>query len=922
MKTKAILVAIGVALMLAVGAPVAQGDGGADDSGLRVIGFMPYALKPPAYAVNSPQFFTVPSVHRGFMLATEAGATKENLVVYDLVRLRRIGSIDWPSTFRTAGMLVAVDDAHGRVFAVSPNPDLSANPIDCSKGTFIAVVDARRLSAKSLGFPCVGGVALATVAVSYYSPTNKLYVVGMPPVEDALGQNNTVPKQSAIFAQLDADTLKVDWVVNASTRCDWVMIYDNKGVIARVGDNLFSYCYQGGPNYNYGGVRGAAIVIPLRGNAPITENGQPVMRVSPTFTYSVYPTIDPETGRFLLRVISTPYGPAVWGFDARHDRFFGVVPAGADYTVGAYDEFNGFDPISGRLYRLIPGGLVVVDGRQERLSGGVVYPVLTKSQRGGEHGGLPPTQIGIDGSLGRLFFPYPKKNGFVVVEDRLPATKEAAGEDPDQGTADIPEIAGRTESNLSGAANAFGLHAVVVGGLAGAVDNWDQTCLQNQTIPSPRLLDPQRRCLADQLISSGNREYFFAQTGLELPSAGRTAAFGAVFHVSSNDTATGTDFRSIAGCFSDRLPDQVPVLERPIPSDQTDEVGAACRERSPLGDFQNGTQDPQGRDYPFPGAQCVDEIGRRDEKGETGRIGDSRAVCDSSKNHAQAAAESAVAAIPAFSSPLLTVAHVSSSVSTETRAEGVVTTVTAIASGIKLAGVMTIGRVFTEAVTKAHGRSGSTSAQFTRIISDVHGPGIDCASTCDPQAVVDAFNQISETQVRLRILEPFALKSPRGYQSLVVKDPGLQASDIVILNDDTDTFNGLDVIINNDGAGIEPPRTRSRFVIGLAGVHAESRYGIFPITQGGGGVEVPPGPGVLSPLPTLPGNQLGPQAQPPVGNVGGVPTPAQVIRQIWRFIVNHPGQAALLFVLWLLLASPLYFGLRSGSLMRALRARA
>jgi hypothetical protein len=325
---------------------------------------------------------------------------------------------------------------------------------------------------------------------------------------------------------------------------------------------------------------------------------------------------------------------------------------------------------------------------------------------------------------------------------------------------------------------------------------------------------------------------------------------------------------------------------------------------------------------PFPGSLCVDEAAKQKQQSASSPLGDSRAECDQQKRVVRGSADAAVLALPAASSPLISVAHASSSVETVGTAEGTVTTVTAIASGIRIGGIFTIGRVYAEATTKAHGRTGTTVARFKRLISDVHGPGIDCAASCDPRAVVEGFNRAFASQARIRAVDPFSLASPHGYQGLVVKDPGLKASDMVILNDDSNTFNALDIIINNDG--INPstsgPNARSRLVVGLAGVHAESRYGIFPILRGRSLTQVPGPPPVLGSLPEgtgrIPQSQtlsVGQQTAP------GPAGPAQVVRGVWKFVVNHPGEAALLFVLLLAFGSPVYLALRSRTLARALR---
>jgi hypothetical protein len=714
-----------------------------------------------------------------------------------------------------------------------------------------------------------------------------------------------------VVVQLDADTMRPDWSVNASAQCQWGIV-DGEGVVRRVGDHVIAFCYAGGPSYNNGGARGQALDIPLDDGAPIVTNGMPTIRSSFTYAGLVHVKIDPVSGRLLIRSDQPPYGPAVWGYDPVAERFVGVVPAGVPYA-NEDDEFNGFDDVTGRLYRLTPRGIVLVDGRQDTLSGGAIYPVLTGS-RGSDGGAALHAEVSIDGGLHRLFFPYPRKGIFVVVEDGVPEPPPPPPPDHDSGTADIPETAGKTSSAFSGAADAFGAHVVIAGGIPGAIDNYDQTCFSDdQGIPSPRDLDDNRRCLADQHITAGNREYFFSQSGLELGSDSGTSAFGTMFRVPPNDSATGADFRSLSQCFADRYPEQTPASAR-------DGVASFCRDQTPLSQFQYGSRDPDGRDVPFPGALCVDETGSKQDRDVPTLIGTASAHCDNANRTVRAAAAAGIVGLPDPVAPLISIARTASSVETFRSNEGLVTKVTATAWGIDIADTFSIGRVHTEAVTKAHGRSGTTSATFSRVISDVRGPGIDCASTCDPQQVVDAFNRAFSSQGRLRTPGPLQLASEHGFQGLIVKDPVLRASDVAILNDDSDTFNGLDVIINNDGFNVNTsgPNARSRIVISLAGVHAESRYGIFPVSFGGGGTDNPGGPlptaiPTIAPLPG-PGGPLrtSPGPQPPLPI-------AQIVTDTWRLIVNHPAQAALLFVLLGLLASPVYLGLRSRSLARSLR---
>jgi hypothetical protein len=314
---------------------------GADRDGLRVIGTMRYELRPPfdlTSSINSvPRFFVDPGLHRGFLLAGDKNDTP-TFVAYDLVRLRRMGQVAWPQEADLTGLHPIVDPVRHRIFVIRPE---GLTGQDCRAATQIVVIDTRTLTSRLRSMPCIDGVPFSVVGLSYHSPTNKLYAVGMPASEFLQYQlaQETLPRQSVIFAQLDAETLAPDWTLNASSQCQWGMI-DEEGVVRRVGDHLISFCYTGGPTYNFGGARGQALDIPLENDRPVMANGLPNIHASFTYADRVHVKIDPVTGRLLIRSDSPPFGPAVWGYDAIRERFVGVVPAGVPYGDGD-DEFNG-----------------------------------------------------------------------------------------------------------------------------------------------------------------------------------------------------------------------------------------------------------------------------------------------------------------------------------------------------------------------------------------------------------------------------------------------------------------------------------------------------------------------------------------------------------------------------------------------------
>jgi len=294
-----------------------------------------------------------------------------------------------------------------------------------------------------------------------------------------------------------------------------------------------------------------------------------------------------------------------------------------------------------------------------------------------------------------------------------------------------------------------------------------------------------------------------------------------------------------------------------------------------------------------------------------------------------------------------------------------VTTVSSTATGVAV-GPLKIGRVISQAVTQARGRTGTAITTYLRqwcglSIEDTSVP--ECFDPTDPAyaALIDTANQ---QLGKLRISAPPVAQqaSPGGYQAVIIKDPGTQAADNAVNNDATPTVPGLQAIYYNDGA-----EGRSRVIVQLAGVEAESRYGIITLPDfGSGGEEVapaedvvdntvqdvtdavtptvsaePPAPAAVdeTPPPPPPAEQAREIAEPdgfdqsdytpvmlashvvpashPVLPAPGRPfaerilrVPAQIVRDAIHLLVSNPRDFGLLFALWALLATPIYLGLR------------
>lgn len=821
------------------------------------------------------------------------------------------------------------------------------------------------------------------------------------------------------------NALRLDWQVNTTQRCD---TFTNAGgdlfarpIVARVANAVLSYCYVGG--------QGRSVVIPLdaRGAPKPDATGNPEIDVAPTIGGTTSPFVDRGSGRLLIQMDSEPLGPAIYVFDPIAQRFLGVIPSGVAsvFEGKPYDLYRGFDPVTGRAYVINRLGIVMASVRADPLPGGLTSTAYTATS---PPGGAGLRLIGTDGTLRRLFVPDTDHDRFVVVEDDFPEPPRPLVQDPDRGTANIPEAKGATASVFSGDGNAFAAHVIAVGGTTNAIDNLDPVCVAPSLAGFYR--DDRGRCTADRYLTSGNREYFVARTALELGSESGTVAAASAAQTSSNDSATDADLRSIGQCGVDKVPSQVdPSLHpsqlvrpgsvvipafgplgsgpggtarntlqglvdtlvatvrgqdpRPVPVAGADTaraaagtgcggwkastqdftqrgdcgssqfpdpaktaVHAACV--NPPADYQNGTRDG----FPSRESICTDFSGTPAPASNTDAVGTSSVSCDFAGSHTVARAGAAPGAFLDLGRQLgraplppgvgISVADSSSSVETVLTDSGIVTTSQATLTGVQI-GPFTIGRIHSEVRTVAHGRAGTTSATYRREISAFSGPGASCNETdCSAQAqqLADAFNQFFQGRAVMRLAQPALTATPKGFQAVAGKEPGLELSDAVVNDDDTKTFNALDILVIDDTSpipqsGAAVSAGKSRAVIGLAGVQAEATYGVIPLAVFnpvvGASPEpsptaVAPAPSFINPTPVLAQTATASQdfleggepaqalpvvaSQPPGGLPGFLTNPLQALRNGFRWIVTHPGEFALLFLVWSMLATPVYLAVR------------
>lgn len=909
------------------------------DEGLRVVGRMPSGS-----AEDVVRLLVDPVLNLGFTVAQDI-QTNSKVFVYDLKRMTIVKTLDAPLS-QSDLLLATVDVTNHRLLfpPVTSEVDVVGNPPGCPRGPqeqwSILEFDLVKLTWGSVPVGCTnsgGGPSavdqFVSLAVSYDAKSNKMYAVGQPYANWAAHQTSLTEDRVAqilLLREMDPKTGAVDWEVNLSAAgCDGVRrSLDARAFVQRFGDDVLSYCY--GPEvFNIAGflvAPGYAVRVPLEDGKPVPdEQGLPSVRLTPTLPGGLFPVLDPGSGRMLLLTNGSPNGNGVWVYDAIRERFVGLIASGLPPTAHPYASiYFGINELTGRTYFQSDAGLLVADVRAQPLPSGVTFPYF-------QDNGPTGAYIAVAPQLRRLFVPLPNdQHAFLVLEDDIPEPAPPPQLDPDRGTADIPEQAGKTDRVFSGVGGAYGAHLLNTGGLNRAAENLDLSCpflgdqSENAVLPK-EVRDFTGGCLEDVLLTAGNRELFLGSTATDLGSESGSFATASAANVSTTDTATDADFRRLAACFSEDLARRGGAQAEPVIGTYSDACAVA---QAPLKDhsldFSGGTRGPEGKGFPVRGSDCQDQGGgKADGQQEgglagfpSGVIGSSSVECNLGSLTAIATAKASAFAIPDVDAPALSIARAWSSVTTEMKPEGLTTTETADASGIMIAD-FSIGHVSTVITTVAKGRTGSTKVTFSRTISNVRGPGISCPAACDPAEVVDAINRAFGLRVRARLPEADAFSSPHGYQALAIKDSLQHDSDRTMNDDDTFEVAGLEIVFYNDGSA-----GRSRVVLQLAGVRGESRYGIFLLPEGLGGDVVPPinipgsGPIDLG-GPALPG------ANAPTGGgntvIRTLRQPAGLVTEGVRLIVSNPREFGLLFAIWSLFAIPVYLRFRRRSLWRALR---
>jgi hypothetical protein len=895
---------------------------------------------------------------------------------YDLAQFRSIRDIPAPGAgglgqgygASPARPVAVVDHVHHRVIFAEEGP---AQPPTgtCPYGATdaFAVLDEVKLAWTQLPVACVppgvvpgsGANVLASAddadiaGMAYDDVHSALYAVLMD-AWDQPHQADGGPVRHYL-EQLDDITGRVGWrmlLPDCNTAQDFnnTAGYGGSILVSRHGDMLDVMCLKA-DNQQEATSRQANIPILIR--VPLGPNGQPNGAIQESFLMgsSFGGLFDP--GSASLVVVSDLAGYDYGGYiiDAGKGLFRGFVATGNDTTFNGMDDPHevGLDVSRGRLYMRTQSALVVADVGHSPLSAGIAVSGLADKWRWSNEMALP---IATDSNRHRLFLYDRTAQKYLVLQDDIPAAPPSPLSNADSATQDVPEAPGVTGVAFSASGDAFGARVLSEGGPNRLLNSETGSCppageptTSGQNSALDQLLLGLQECQADLLLTPGDRDWVFGHVArLSSSTLGAAAEAAAVDAV---DSATGKDL-SDAGTYGTTAGGVGGLPKETVPGAQSVGDGGIAPVESPYLTFP--VDRPQDR------PRCFDSGGARQRSGEQSAAGGAALDCDQTDNSVSATAAAGggsptVSGASSTPSPgAMDLGEYWSQVrSWRDPVRGLVTTATAVARNVQIpvpgGPAILIREISTTAETSAHGRPGTAHGSFTRHIYGFRSAGQpktaadyacsdDSATPCDDERVAAAITaDMQQAGLDAQATAPlpdssYVNGSVGGYQAVVTKDASFQANDRTVNDDTTDTADGLQIVLVEDGTS-----GKAREVIQLAGVHTESHYGIYSLSPEGEAPSVAGAPapflGGSPPAADPRGNErlTPPQdatsaQKPPGGVVGALRHIANIIRETWRLLISDPKTAAMLAGVWLLLLGPAYLAARRRSLVRTYQGRA
>jgi hypothetical protein len=603
---------------------------------------------------------------------------------------------------------------------------------------------------------------------------------------------------------------------------------------------------------------------------------------------------DPEHDRILV-FASAAGKEKFYVFDAFNRAWVGSVPLGNNNLGGV-----AFDPGSGRIYASQqPNGVLVTEGAWLPIPQGQVYPTAPTVRFG--HPAFDPVTR-------RLFVPSTRtkdgnlmQDAVLVYEDRMSPMPAPALEDPDVRTQAVTEVSAETQQTFSGGGSAYGARYIFTGGVQNKFNGalWRAVEAVSgsyvgvaTTTGTLNTNPPYKPGGAPRSLFLGRVRDLFIDEG----TASAKSIADDADPVTLGDIAQLRD--SLAG--EDPLPHG--------PGDPANEAVRAAREgaRSRVR-------------WPYQEASCVDFGNSSD------RLADAQPGATTRCDHETPAASAAAASLPEIDGLPVSVGYARSTVEARRDSKlGMVSVATAVARQVDVGGLLRIGEVTTRAEARAFGRPGTTKSIFTTSLKEVvirsaggdelYACGFGDAS-CDLIALARAADRYLPTRIHVGFgrpePDPRVAATPRGAQALVAKSAFQFWSDFNSNGVASYEVPGL-VITSYDDA--------FPHILQLAGVSVDAHYTVSAPGEDGDGsgdgaggspFEPPAPPPYPSPGPRVLGERI----------VQGPTLIVTVLARGVHLALTSPRQGALLALLWLLAALPVYLAMRRRTL-RAVRSGA
>ena len=710
---------------------------------------------------------------------------------------------------------------------------------------------------------------------------------------------------------------------------------------------------------------GAVVRVPLE-----QETGQPTPGLDQEMVPLGKPIadtmVDPGGGRIYLKSFGGD-GATWWAFDVLEMRYVGSIATG---LLNGQVTAAGLDEGTGRLYTFtadicvprrgggalpVRGGLRIVDARldpvpaTENVRPDLAYnstyrikvdPVTRRVflRRGNALHRFRAAYPGCETSVESPVEPH-----YRVLEDHVPVAQAPAELDDAAFTTNVPEKKGLTEVSFLGEGSGFGSRVILTGGID-AVTRGALTTVQSQCGRDDREL----------LIGSVG--------GVEVTNQSTRADAASL----DGDPRTREDMGlPITRCRPQAQPNQVSDEEQ---RDQLNRCHGDVQELA----FDDVYTDEQGRTKDDNKDGCPDGTGVNSYAAQCNQdydsglaSGPSRSIvprdmanprhgfkadvrCSPESETATGTADGSLssdrlskmqedyAGSGAPQGPM-TVARSRVEVTvTREFGKGVTVEVDAIARGIEIPAIGSIGVVRSVAKSTSTGRDGRAEGTYKRTICDVHigdthVPG--CVGSDEQHAIlVERLNSTLAGRAEIRLRQPdggLLDGTPHGYLAGVQRDRRELFGDRTITKDNSFAIPGLEIILFIGDGG---PWGAGRQVLQLAGVQATTSYGIIcTFGQAANGkcsedvmsteslLDLESGldegiddPGDVNAVPDDGGNTDDGGDEPAVITLlRKIP---EAIAQALRLLFNNPRELMLMAAVWALLYAPCYLGERRRSI--------